>query len=103
MLPAVTYDVLVLAVLAMLALVALLFGLLLAQRALASLVARHRRRREAALAPLLHRALGDPAAVPALARALRRFDQGVLRRLLLRLALDLRGEELQAIAGLCRD
>jgi HEAT repeat protein len=103
MLPAPAYSLLLLIVVAMAALVALLFVLLLAQRGLASLASGHIRRREAALRPLLFEALERADAVHALRRALRPFDRAVLRTILLRLALDLRGDESRAIADLYRD
>jgi HEAT repeat protein len=102
MLPAPAYWLVLLVVTTMGALVASLFVLLMAQRGLASLVRAHVGRREAVLNPLLLRALVDPDALPALRRALRPFDRLVLRRVLLRLALDLRGEEARAIADLYR-
>lgn len=103
MLPAPAYSLVLLIVSAMAALVALLFVLLLAQRGLASLASGHVGRREAALRPLLFEALEEAGAVPGLRRALRPFDRFVLRTMLLRLALDLRGDESRAIADLYRD
>ena len=61
------------------------------------------RRREAALTPLIHHALSDPARVLALRLGLRRGDGRIVREILLHLALDLRGEEAARIARLFRD
>jgi HEAT repeat protein len=103
MLPAPAYSLVLLVVAAMAALVVLLFLLLLAQRELASLAHGHVRRREAALRPLLFEALEHREAVSRLRSRLRPFDRAVLRTMLLRLALDLRGEESRAIADLYRE
>jgi HEAT repeat protein len=102
MLPAPAYSLVLLIVAVMAALVALLFLLLLTQRGLASLASVHIRRREAVLRPLLFEALEDAAAIARLRHALRLFDRPVLRTMLLRLALDLRGDESLAIADLYR-
>lgn len=102
MLPPPAYALVLVIVVAMAAFVALLFVFLLVQRTIASLIHLHVRRRETALAPLLFAAIESPKAVPALMRALRRFDRPVLRAMLLRLALDLRGDEGRAIADLYR-
>jgi HEAT repeat protein len=59
--------------------------------------------RERLLTPWVLRALESPDAFAALRRELRPFDRVVVRRLLLRLALDLRGEESHAIAELYRE
>ena len=102
MLPAPAYGLVLWLVTAMSALVGFLFVLLMVQRGLASLVRGHVRRREAALNPLLLRALESSAALPPLRRALGPFDRLVLRQMLLQLALDLRGDESRAIADLYR-
>ena len=102
MLPAPAYSLVPPIVAAMAVLVVLLFILLIVQRILASLAHAHIRGREATLRPLLFEALEDPEAIAALRRARRPFDRPVLRMMLLRLALDLRGEESLAIAGLFR-
>jgi HEAT repeats len=102
MLPAPTYWLVLLLVTTMGALVVVLFALLLVQRGVAALINAHVRRREATLSPLLLRALEAPKALPALRRALGPFDRLVLRRMLLQLALDLRGDESRAIADLYR-
>ncbi len=94
--------VLALAVVALLVLALLAFALLVLERALSALAARRARRREAALTPLVHRALADRAAARDLARALGRGDRPVLRTMLLKLALDLRGEETRTIGLLYR-
>ena len=103
MLPEPAYSLVLLVVAAMGALVLVVFVLLLAQRAVASIVSAHLRRREAALGPVLLRALHSPVAIPRLRRALRPFDRYVIRTMLLRLALDLRGEEARGIADLYRE
>jgi HEAT repeat protein len=102
MLPAPAYSLVLLVVATMAALVVLLFLLLMTQRGLASLASAHVRRREAALSPLLLEALESPEAVARLRRALRRLDRLVLRTMLLRLALDLRGDGSRNIADLYR-
>ena len=102
MLPAPAYSLVVVIVAAMAALIALLFVLLMIQRGLASLASAHVRRREAVLSPLLFEALESPEAVSRLRRALRPLDRLVLRTMLLRLALDLRGDESRTIADLYR-
>jgi HEAT repeat protein len=102
MLPAPAYALVLVVVVAMAALIALLFVLLLIQRGVASLASAHVRRREAALNPLLFAALESPAAMSRLRRALRPLDRPVLRTMLLRLALDLRGDEARVIADLYR-
>jgi HEAT repeat protein len=103
MLPAPAYSLVLPVVATMAVLVVLLFLLLLTQRGLASLASAHIRRREAALRPLLFEALEKEEAVSDLRRALRPFDRIVLRTMLLRLALDLRGDESRAIADLYRN
>jgi HEAT repeat protein len=102
MLPAPAYSLVLLIVATMAAITALLFVLLLIQRGLASVTSAHVRRREAVLGPLLLQALETPEAVARLRHALRPLDRSVLRMMLLRLALDLRGEESRAIADLYR-
>jgi HEAT repeat protein len=103
MLPAPAYALVLLVVAGMTVLIALLTLLLLAQRALATLVSAHFRRREAALRPLLFAALEDRAAVWRLRPTLRYLDRRVIRQMLLHLALDLRGDEGRAIATLYRE
>jgi hypothetical protein len=102
MLPAPAYWFVLLIVAAMATLVALLFVLLMVQRGLATLASAHVRRREAVLSPLLFEALEGPEAVARLRGVLRPFDRLVLRTMLLRLALDLRGDESRTIADLYR-
>jgi HEAT repeat protein len=103
MLPSPAYSLVLLIVAAMAAFVALVFVVMMVQRAVASILAAHVRRREAELSPLLVRALDVPEGLNQLRRALRPFDGLVLRRMLLRLALDLRGDESRAIAKLYRE
>jgi HEAT repeat protein len=102
MLPEPAYWLVLVIVAGMAVLVALLFVVLIAQRGLASLASAYGQRREAALRPLLFEALESPEATPGLRRALRPLDRPVLRRMLLRLALDLRGDESFAITHLYR-
>jgi HEAT repeat protein len=83
--------------------VGLLFCFLILQREVMTAVAAYTRRREAALTPLIHRALSDAASVLALRLALRRGDARIVREILLHLALDLRGEEAVRIARLFRE
>ena len=97
------YSLVLLVVGAMAALVVFLFVLLIVQRAVAAMVHRHVRRREAALGPLLHQVLETPESLGRLRRAFRPFDRPVVRTMLLRLALDLRGDEARAIADLYRE
>jgi HEAT repeat protein len=80
-----------------------LFAILLVQRGIASLAAGHLQRRTSALTPLVLAAIDDPAADSELARRMRPWDHGVLRHILLRLALDLRGDEREAVRRLYRD
>jgi HEAT repeat protein len=103
MLPEPAYSVVLWIVAAMAALVLSIFLLLILQRVLASLVAAHVKRREAALTPLLLRAVDSREALRPLRQALRPFDPFVLRGMLLQLALDLRGDESRAIAALYRE
>jgi HEAT repeat protein len=102
MLPAPAYSLVLLVVVAMAGLTAGVFVLLILQRLAASLIAAHVRRRETALGPHLLRAIEAPETIGALEGVLRRFDRPVVRRMLLRLALDLRGEESRAIVDLYR-
>jgi HEAT repeat protein len=97
------YDVALILVLLLGVVVLALFLVLLLQREVAELVGAHRRRREAALTPLVHAALADPGAMLELRVALRRLDALVVREILLRLAVDLRGEEAARITRLYRD
>ncbi len=83
--------------------VGLLYCFLLLQRELATLVTAYAKGREAALTPLVHRALSDPSAILELRLALHRGDHRVVREMLLHLAVDLRGEEAARIARLFRD
>ncbi len=99
----VPYALALAVVLALAAGVGLLFVFLILQREVATVAGAYARRREAALTPLLHRALGDPDALLPLRLALRRGDRRILRDALLRLAVDLRGEEAARIARLFRD
>jgi len=80
--------------------VVLLSLLLLFERTVASLVARRARHREAALAPLVYEAVQEAAGPPSVPWKLTRFDRHVVRGILLRLALDLRGDTGEAIAAL---
>ena len=103
MFPEPAYSLVLLVVAAMSAIIGLVFVLLIAQRVLTSLVSGYARRRERVLTPWLLRALDSPAAIPPLRRVLRLFDRLIVRTVLLRLALDLRGEESRAIAELYRE
>ena len=103
MLPEPTYFLVLIVVASMAALIGLVFVLMIAQRLLASIVNGYARRREQILTPWLLRALEDPDSLPPLRRVLRPFDRLVVRNVLLRLALDLRGEDSRAIADLYRE
>jgi HEAT repeat protein len=99
----ISHEVALIAVLTLAIIVLVLFVLLLLQREVANVLTAYRRRREVLLTPLVHQALDDPDAVPPLRRALRRFDHLVLREMLVRLALDLRGEEAVRITRVYRE
>jgi HEAT repeat protein len=100
MLAADFYDVLVAVVLGLVTLaVFLMLGTLL-RHALVSLELRRQARRRAVLLPLLCRAINDPSERAELLAQLRRPDRSVLLPMLLQLALDLRGEELERVAEL---
>jgi HEAT repeat protein len=103
MLPEPAYSLVLVVVAAMSAFIGLVFMLMIAQRVFASLVSGYARRRERVLMPWLLRALESPDAIPPLRRVLRHFDRLIVRTVLLRLALDLRGEESRAIAELYRE
>jgi HEAT repeat protein len=79
-----------------------LFAFLVLQRAAVNILAKQARRRETALMPLLHAALTKPSAVQVLVRTVRRTDRSVIRDMILRLALDLRGDEAETLVGLYR-
>jgi HEAT repeat protein len=102
MLPEPAYSLVIVVVASMSAIIGLVFVLMIAQRVLASIVSGYARRRERVLTPWVLRALDDPDAVAPLRRVLRLFDRLVVRTILLRLALDLRGDEARAIADLYR-
>lgn len=102
MLPPPAYSLVLVVVGVMGALIVLLFTVLMVQRAVASIVSAHVRRREVVLGPLLMQVVERWDAFPALCHALNPLDRLVLRGMLLRLALDLRGEESRAIADLYR-
>jgi hypothetical protein len=80
--------------------VVLLSLLLVAERIVAALVARRVRRREAELAPLVYEAIHDSAVPHPIPNRLTRFDRRVVRGILLRLALDLRGDTGERISML---
>jgi HEAT repeat protein len=103
MLPEPAYSLVLWVVAAMAGLVVTIFLLMMLQRVVASLITAHVKRREAFLSPLLFRALDSGDELPRLRRALGVFDRLVLRRMLLQLALDLRGDESRAIAALYRE
>lgn len=97
------YDVLVLAVFTQLAGAAVLVAWTLARHVHVSLELRRVRRRQAVLLPLLCRAVSDGSQREALTRALQPGDGAVLLPMLLQLSLDLRGDELDAIARFADD
>ncbi len=94
----VTLEVLRTCALALAVAVVMLALLLLAERIVAALFARRVRRREAELAPLVYQAIHDAAVPPAMPGKLTRFDRRVVRGILLRLSLDLRGDTGERIA-----
>jgi HEAT repeat protein len=103
MLPELAYSLVLVVVAAMSALIGLVFVLMIVQRVVTSVVSGYAQRRERVLTPWILRALESPDALTPLRGVLRPFDRIVVRRLLLRLALDLRGEESHAIAELYRE
>jgi HEAT repeat protein len=103
MLPELAYSLVLVVVAAMSGLIGLVFVLMIVQRVLTSLVSGYAQGRERVLTPWILRALESSDALAPLRRVLRPFDRVVVRSLLLRLALDLRGEESQAIAELYRE
>lgn len=80
--------------------VTLLSLLLLVERSIAALTSRRVKRREAVLAPLVYQAIQEPEGQAATDWALGGFDRHVVRGILLRLAIDLRGDSGDAIAAL---
>jgi hypothetical protein len=80
--------------------VAVLSLLLLIERSIVALASRRMKGREAALAPLVYQAIQEPGEQAASLWALTGFDRQVVRGILLRLAIDLRGDTGDAIAGL---
>ena len=97
------YDALVLAVLALFSGIVGLVLCTLFHHLLRSLRLAWQARREAVLLPLLCRAVGDRSRCEELLLELSRSDGAVLLPMLLQLALDLRGEELETIAALADD
>ncbi|HSD51441.1 MAG TPA: HEAT repeat domain-containing protein, partial [Candidatus Methylomirabilis sp.] len=97
------FSLLLIFLLALLAAVLVLFGLLLLQRIVGTLWAQHAQRREAALTPLLFAALANPGDVQPLMRTVKRSDRLIVRDMILRLALELMGDEVKTLAGLYRD
>lgn len=97
------YDVALGFVLALTVGVGALFCFLIFQREIITLRVAYAKRREAALTPWVHRALSGGGAGPdalQLKQVLRRSDRRVVRDVLLRLALDLRGDDAEHIARL---
>ena len=97
--PELAYSLVLVVVAAMSGLIGLVFVLMIVQRVLTSLMSGYAQGRERVLSRIL-RALESSDGLAPLRHVLRPFDRVVVRRLLLRLALDLRGEESQAIAEL---
>lgn len=97
------YDVLVFAILILLAGVGSLVLWTLLHHVLLSRWIKRRERRAEVLLPLLCGAVSDPAKRARLLEALCESDREVLLPMLLQLALDLRGEELDTIASLAKD
>jgi len=105
MLPAIPLSLALLVVFALGGVVVLVLLSLLTQRAIVSLITNRAQRRQTALAPRVYQVLSPGASRAPVddLLALGRFDRAVLRRLLLGLALDLRGEAAAALCGLYRD
>jgi HEAT repeat protein len=89
-------------VLGLAATVILLALFLILERSAAAISQFHTERREPALTRLVYRALQSTSGPPTEFRHLSRFDRRLVRSILLGLALDLRGETGDAIAGLYR-
>jgi HEAT repeat protein len=100
MVPASALELLRLWVTALSGAVLLLLILLLIQHGVAALIGERLRRREQQLAPVLYRALEDFPRPSVTLAELNRFDRSAVRGMLLRLALDLRGDSGEAIAWL---
>ncbi len=83
------------------AVVALLFLALLIQHRIGMAIVRHVERRQRVLLPLVLRAIGNPDAASVLRQSLQPFDLGIVRDLLLQLAMDLREQDATDIAYLC--
>ena len=97
------YNALVVTVLTLLALAACLILSTLLRHAFVSLRLRYRARRGAVLLPLLCQSISDPSLREELSSQLLRTDPPVLLPMLIQLALDLRGEELQRVAKLAEE
>ena len=82
----ISYQLILAFVLALTVGVGVLFCFLILQREVTTVRMAYTRRRETLLAPLIHRALGNPASVPPLRRALRPGDARIVRDILLHLA-----------------
>ncbi|MGH7510171.1 MAG: HEAT repeat domain-containing protein [Gemmatimonadales bacterium] len=88
------------AVLALSGAVLLLSLVLLGERAAAAILNRRARRREALLTRMVYRAIQVVAGSGSEFSALGRLDRQLVRKILLRLAMDLRGDTGEAIAAL---
>ena len=100
MAPVVGLEPLENAVFVLLGAILLLSVLLVMQRCAAALLARRGQRREALLTRLIYRVIQGPGDSSPDEDMLTRVDRGKVRGILLRLALDLRGESGEAIARL---
>ncbi len=100
MVPASALELLRVWVIALSGAVLLLFLFLLLQHGLASLIAERFRRRQRVLAPALYATLESFPRQSVVLHELNWFDRMVVRGMLLRLALDLRGDSGDAIAWL---
>ena len=95
-----TLEVLRNCALALAGAVVLLSLLLLGERMVSAFFTRRVQRRAAKLAPLVYQAIHDTAVPHVVPGKLSRFDRHVVRGILLRLALDLRGDTGEHIAAL---
>jgi HEAT repeats len=102
MAPVVALEPLRNAVLALSGAVLLLFGFLLVQRCITALSTRRAQQREAMLTRLLYRSLQLVSGSPPDFRTLSRFDRRLIRKILLHLAQDVRGDTSDGIAELYR-
>jgi HEAT repeat protein len=86
---------------AALLLAVLCFLAILVQHRIGMAIALHVQRRRRVLLPLVLRSLDDPESVSELKGSLRRFDERIVRDILMKLAMDLREQDADKVARLC--